>query len=187
MAASTHTNTRPEMKRITIYTDGACEGNPGPGGWAAVLQYGEHKKEISGAELATTNNRMELTAALEALQAVKEPCHIEFYTDSEYLKNGVTIWSKAWKRKNWKKAGKDIKNADLWKPLDAAASRHTIRWNWVRGHSGNALNERCDQLAVAEVAKLRSKYTKADIKAARARFVAEREEMPERASPALEI
>jgi ribonuclease HI len=174
-----------DLKRITIYTDGACEGNPGPGGWAAVLQYGEHKKEICGAELATTNNRMELTAALEALQALTEPCRIEFFTDSEYLKNGVTVWSKAWKRKNWKKAGKDIKNADLWKPIDAAASRHTIRWNWVRGHSGNAQNERCDQLAVAEIAKLRKKHTNAEIKAARARFIAEREQIED--SPALEL
>lgn len=155
------------MKQVTIYSDGACEGNPGPGGWAAVLVYGEKKKEIAGAEIATTNNRMELRAAIEALGALKEPCEVEFYTDSEYVRNGITAWIHSWKRKGWKKP---IKNQDLWKALDAAAGRHKVKWHWVRGHAGNPLNERCDTLAVAEIAKLRATKTKAEIKAAVAEF-----------------
>ena len=155
------------MKQVTIYSDGACEGNPGPGGWAAVLVYGEKKKEIAGSEIATTNNRMELRAAIEALNALKEPCDVEFHTDSEYVRNGITAWIHTWKRKGWKKP---IKNQDLWKALDAAASRHKVKWHWVRGHAGNPLNERCDVLAVAEIGKLRKARTKEEIKAALKKF-----------------
>lgn len=158
------------MKRVTIYSDGACEGNPGPGGWAAVLSYGEKKKEIAGAELATTNNRMELRAAIEALSALKEPCIVDFFTDSEYVRNGITKWIHGWKRKGWKKK---IKNQDLWKALDACASKHAVTWHWVRGHTGNPMNERCDVLAVAEIARLRAARPKAELKAALEKFKAE--------------
>jgi ribonuclease HI len=132
------------LKLVTIHTDGACEGNPGPGGWAAILEYGSAKKEISGGTPDTTNNRMELTAALEALNHLKHPCHVNLYTDSLYLRDGITRWIHAWKRSGWKKK---IKNEDLWRALDTAASRHRVTWHWVRGHSGHPLNERCDTLA----------------------------------------
>jgi ribonuclease HI len=148
------------MKSVTIYSDGACEGNPGPGGWAVILQYGEIQKEFSGGELATTNNRMELTAAIEGLQRLKEPCEVQFHTDSEYVRNGITAWIFGWKKKNWKKDGKPIKNIDLWQELDRAAARHKVTWNWVRGHAGDPLNEKCDRLAVAEIQKLRQQNSK---------------------------
>ena len=154
------------MKAVTIYSDGACEGNPGPGGWAAVLQYGEVRKEFSGGELATTNNRMELRAAIEGLKRLKEACEVEFHTDSEYLRNGITKWIFGWKRKNWKKGQDSIKNVDLWRELDAVASIHKVKWNWVRGHSGNALNELCDRLAVQEIRKIRGANTKDVLKRA---------------------
>ena len=136
------------MKRVTIYTDGACEGNPGPGGWAAVLIAGSHRREISGAATDTTNNRMELQAALEALRALKDRCEVDLHTDSQYLRNGMEQWLAKWKRNGWRTAGKQpVKNADLWEQLEAEASKHTMRWHWVRGHDGHVENERCDVLA----------------------------------------
>lgn len=135
------------MKKVTIYTDGACQGNPGPGGWAALLRYGQHERVLTGSAAETTNNRMELTAAVEALRALKEPCQVELHTDSEYLRNGITKWLPAWKRRGWKRKDGELKNVDLWQALDVAASRHQIDWLWVRGHAGNQENERVDLLA----------------------------------------
>lgn len=151
------------MKSVTIYTDGACEGNPGPGGWAAVLMYRNARKEISGACAATTNNRMELTAAIEALRAVREPCQIDLYTDSQYVQQGMTLWSAKWKAKGWRRGTKPVKNADLWQDLDAEAQRHKVRWHWVRGHAANPDNERCDELAVQAIAKLRQRMGPAEL------------------------
>ncbi len=137
-----------KLPHVTIYTDGACHGNPGPGGWAALLKFGNKEKELTGSEPDTTNNRMELTAALEALNALKEPCQIDFFTDSNYLKKGITEWMANWKRKGWKTAAKKpVKNQDLWKALDKAVIRHQINWHWLRGHAGHRENERVDKLA----------------------------------------
>lgn len=135
-------------KRINIYTDGACKGNPGPGGWGAVLEYGEHAKELFGGEMETTNNRMELMAAIEALTILKETCDIVLTTDSQYVRKGITEWLAGWKRNGWKtSAKKPVKNADLWKRLDEQNARHSIEWKWVKGHSGHPGNELADQLA----------------------------------------
>lgn len=143
------------MKRVVIHTDGGCVPNPGVGGWAAVLRHGEACKEISGAEPETTNNRMELTAACQALEALKEPCHVEMHTDSQYVKKGLTEWMPNWKKKRWRTAaGKPVLNEDLWRRLDEAASRHQIDWHWVRGHAGNRDNERCDQLCAEAIARI---------------------------------
>jgi len=140
-------------KRVEIFTDGACSGNPGPGGWGALLRFDGHEKELSGGTGETTNNRMELTAALEAFKALKRPCRVDLYTDSEYLKNGITAWLPRWKANGWKTAGKKpVKNADLWQALDEALTRHEVNWHWVRGHSGHAGNERADALANAGMA-----------------------------------
>lgn len=152
-----------EMKRVTIYTDGACEGNPGPGGWAAVLMHKDARKEITGVCPATTNNRMELTAAIEALRAVREPCEIDLYTDSRYLQQGITVWCQAWKRTAWKRKKKPLKNVDLWKDLDAETQRHEVNWHWVRGHAADVQNERCDKLAVQAIAELRRKHSPAEL------------------------
>jgi ribonuclease HI len=136
------------MKHVIIYTDGACSGNPGPGGWGAWLRCGEVDREISGGEKDTTNNRMEMTAAIEALNALKEPCIVDLYTDSQYVKNGITQWIEGWQRNGWKNSQKQpVKNADLWKLLLVARARHTVNWHWVRGHDGNVGNERADTLA----------------------------------------
>ncbi len=137
--------------QVTVYTDGGAKPNPGgPGGWAALLISGEHQRELSGAEPATTNNRMELTAAIMALEALKEPCHVTLYTDSQYLKNGITLWLPGWLRKGWKtSARKPVKNQDLWQRLHAASQRHAVSWRWVRGHAGNPANQRVDRLASA--------------------------------------
>jgi ribonuclease HI len=136
------------VKRVAIYTDGACAGNPGPGGWAAILVSGGHRREISGYEPATTNNRMELRAALEGLQALTAPCEVDLYTDSQYVRTGMESWLAKWKRNGWRTADrKPVKNADLWERLDAAAQRHVVHWHWVRGHYGHPENERCDWLA----------------------------------------
>ena len=133
---------------VLIYTDGACRGNPGPGGWGAVLISGGHRKEMHGGDLATTNNRMELMAAIQALEALKKPCKVELHTDSQYVKNGVTQWIHGWKARGWKTADKSpVKNEDLWKRLDAARSRHQVDWRWVKGHAGHELNELADELA----------------------------------------
>jgi ribonuclease HI len=133
---------------VRIYTDGACKGNPGPGGWGALLRSGDHERELFGGEPETTNNRMELTAVIRALEALKRRSRVELYTDSEYVKNGITEWLPNWKRRGWKTADrKPVKNADLWQALEAAAARHEVHWHWVRGHAGHAENERADALA----------------------------------------
>ncbi|MBO6509259.1 MAG: ribonuclease HI [Roseibium sp.] len=136
------------VNKVTIYTDGACSGNPGPGGWGAILRFGEHEKELQGGEAETTNNRMELTAAIEALNALKRPCAIDLYTDSTYVRSGIREWMDGWKRKNWRTStNKPVKNADLWQALDAARERHDVTWHWVKGHAGHPDNERADELA----------------------------------------
>lgn len=133
---------------VEIWTDGACSGNPGPGGWGAVLRFGDRAKELSGGEAETTNNRMELRAAIEALNALKRPCEVLLHTDSRYVMDGITDWIRGWKARGWKTAAKKpVKNADLWQELDSANSRHKVRWHWVKGHAGDAGNERADQLA----------------------------------------
>jgi ribonuclease HI len=135
---------------VEIWTDGGCRPNPGPGGWAAILKFKDTLRELSGAEAETTNNRMELTAAAEALAALKRPCSVILHTDSEYLKNGITRWHTGWVRKNWRNAAGDpVKNMDLWRRILEAAKTHTIEWRWVRGHSGDVMNERADELATA--------------------------------------
>jgi ribonuclease HI len=137
-----------DKKPVIIYSDGACSGNPGPGGWGAVLIYGDKRREISGGEPLTTNNRMELRAAAEALAALKRPSCAELHTDSEYLRKGITEWITKWKANGWKTAAKEpVKNADLWRLLDEARQRHKISWHWVKGHAGEAENERADELA----------------------------------------
>ena len=134
--------------KVTIYTDGACKGNPGPGGWGAILFYGDKKKEISGGEPATTNNRMELMAAIQALELLNRPCKVELHTDSQYVMKGIQEWIRGWKARGWKTADKSpVKNDDLWKRLDAARERHDVDWRWVKGHAGHPLNERADALA----------------------------------------
>jgi len=143
--------------QITIHTDGACSGNPGPGGFGAILQWGDHTKELKGGEAHTTNNRMELMAAITALESLKRTCTVDLHTDSQYLRNGIMTWIKGWKRNGWKTADrKPVKNVDLWQRLDAALAHHTIRWHWVRGHSGHDLNERADELAREAIAEVRA-------------------------------
>ena len=140
-----------ELPSVEIFTDGACRGNPGPGGWAALIRSGTREKEISGGEALTTNNRMELTAAIEALNALKRPCRVELHTDSNYVRDGITKWIHAWQRNGWRTADKKpVKNADLWQQLLDAAARHQVRWHWVKGHSGHPENDRVDALARAE-------------------------------------
>lgn len=147
-----------DAKTVSIYTDGACVGNPGPGGWAAVLIYGEHRREIVGADAATTNNRMEIMAAISALESLKESCNVKLHSDSRYVIDGITKWIHGWKRRNWTRNGWKAKgenktclviNADLWQRLDAARARHDVEWIWVKGHAGTSENERCDVLAEA--------------------------------------
>ena len=146
------------MKEVEVFTDGACSGNPGPGGWGAILRFGAHEKELSGGEPLTTNNRMELMGAISALEALKEPCAVDLHTDSSYLKDGVTKWMHGWKRNGWRTADKKpVKNQDLWERLDAALKRHTLRWHWVKGHAGHAENERADELARAGMAPFKLK------------------------------
>ncbi len=143
---------------VDIYTDGACSGNPGPGGWAALLRFKGKEKEISGGEPLTTNNRMEMMAVIEALATLKKPCRVRLHTDSKYVQQGMTEWLKKWKANGWRKgknSSGEIKNLDLWQKLDAHQSRHEIEWLWVRGHAGHAENERVDRLAVAQIAKHR--------------------------------
>jgi ribonuclease HI len=135
-------------KRVEIFTDGACKGNPGPGGWGAILRVGGHEKELSGSERATTNNRMELTAAIRGLGALKEPCDVTLHTDSRYVIDGITKWIVGWERNGWKTASRQpVANADLWRALIEAAARHKVRWQWVKGHDGHPENERADKLA----------------------------------------
>ncbi len=136
------------MKRVQLITDGACIGNPGPGGWACILSAGEKKKELFGSEAHTTNNRMELMAAIEGLRALREPCEVEVITDSQYLKNGITTWIKGWKRNGWKTAAKKpVVNQDLWMMLDDLVAQHEVRWTWTKGHANHSGNNRCDELA----------------------------------------
>jgi len=134
--------------KVVIYTDGACRGNPGPGGWGALLLYGAKEKELCGGDLATTNNRMELMAAIQALEALTKPCAVELHTDSQYVQKGISAWLPGWKARGWRTADKSpVKNDDLWKRLDEARLRHTVDWRWVKGHNGHELNERADALA----------------------------------------
>ena len=136
------------MKSVEAFTDGACRGNPGPGGWGVLLRYGENERELWGGDPSTTNNRMELTAAIEALRALKEPCQVALTTDSEYVRKGITEWLQNWKRRGWRTAAKKpVKNVDLWQALDDEAGRHQVEWHWVKGHSGHRENEIADQLA----------------------------------------
>jgi ribonuclease HI len=140
----------PNSGVVQIWTDGGCKPNPGPGGWAAVLFYDGHERELSGADPASTNNRMELTAAAAALEALKRPCHVVLHTDSEYVRNGITRWSAGWVRRNWRNsAGDPVANIDLWRRVIEAAARHQVEWRWIRGHSGDPMNERADALATA--------------------------------------
>ncbi|GBD42218.1 Ribonuclease HI [bacterium HR39] len=141
---------------VEIHTDGACSGNPGPGGWAAILRWRGHERELSGAEPETTNNRMELTAAIRALEALRRPVRVRLFTDSEYLRRGVTEWLPRWKARGWRTAsGKPVSNRDLWQRLDELMRRHEIAWHWVEGHAGDPLNERADRLARAAIRRLR--------------------------------
>jgi ribonuclease HI len=139
-----------DEQHVIIHTDGGCAPNPGPGGWGAILTFGEHEKELKGGELHSTNNRMELTAAIAALEALKRPCLVDLYTDSEYLRIGITTWINQWKRNGWRTADrKPVKNIDLWQQLDALLALQRVRWHWVRSHAGHALNERADALVRA--------------------------------------
>ena len=145
------------MKQVTIYTDGACSGNPGPGGWGAILMYGRHKKELSGGEAQTTNNRMELTAVISALEQLKEPCAVDLYSDSKYIIDALTLgWAKSWQAKGWRKPDKTpALNPDLWQRLLELCDTHDVTCHWVKGHAENEFNNRCDQMAVAESMKLK--------------------------------
>ncbi len=136
-----------DLPLVTIYTDGACEPNPGQGGWAALLRFGKHEKVLTGCEPDTTNNRMELTAAVEALKTLKEPCRVDLYTDSEYMHRGITEWLPGWRRRGWKRKGGKLANPDLWQQLEACLGEHEVTWHWVKGHAGNPSNQRVDSLA----------------------------------------
>ena len=149
-------NQEHSLNQVEIYTDGACKGNPGPGGWGVVLRSGAIEKELFGGELGTTNNRMELLAVIEALSALKRPCAVTLFLDSEYVRKGITEWIHGWKARGWKTASKaPVKNEDLWRRLDEARNRHEVKWHWVKGHAGHALNERADSLANRGVDEMR--------------------------------
>lgn len=155
------------LKRVTIHTDGGCQGNPGPGAWAAVLQYGRQELEIGGGVPATTNNRMELQAAIESLAVLNQSCEIEFFTDSQYLRQGITGWIHGWKRNGWQTAEKKpVKNSDLWRRLDELVAKHAVTWRWLKGHAGHPLNERCDVRANLEMAKVRQKFSREELRRA---------------------
>jgi len=146
-----------QLPYVTIYTDGGAAPNPGPGGWAAILIFGDHEKQLKGGEPDTTNNRMELTAAISALEALKRACHIDLHTDSQYLREGITKYINNWKRNGWRTADrKPVKNIDLWQRLDVALAPHQVRWHWVKGHSGHDVNERADALVQEAIAEIRS-------------------------------
>ena len=152
-----------ELSEVEVFTDGACRGNPGPGGWAAILRYRATEKEVGGFEPDTTNNRMEMTAAIAGLEALKRPCRVRLYSDSRYLRDGITKWMEGWKKRGWRTADKQtVKNIDLWQRLDAASARHEVTWIWVRGHSGHPENERADALARARIAEASSKHPTID-------------------------
>ena len=146
-----------EPPHVTVFTDGACSGNPGPGGWGAILRFGDKQKELKGGEAHTTNNRMELMGAIAGLEALKRPSTVEMHTDSRYVHDGISKWIHGWKRNGWKTADKKpVKNVDLWQRLDAAMQQHRVKWHWVKGHAGHDLNERADRLAVAAIAQIRA-------------------------------
>lgn len=154
--------TESQVPRVVMYADGACKGNPGPGGWGVFLQYGEHSKGLCGGENPTTNNRMELQAVIEGLNSLKKTCTVDLYVDSQYVKNGVQQWMPKWKLNGWKTADKKpVKNVDLWLQLDEAAARHLLRWHWVKGHSGDPGNEKADELANQGVVQVLSQGVKA--------------------------
>jgi ribonuclease HI len=145
------------LSHVVVYTDGGASPNPGPGGWAAILIFGDHEKELKGGDASTTNNRMELTAAISALEALKRPCRVDLHTDSQYLRDGITKYITNWKRNGWRTADKKpVKNVDLWTRLDAALGEHQIHWHWVRGHSGHDINERADALVGEAIAEIRA-------------------------------
>jgi ribonuclease HI len=145
------------LPHVTIHTDGACSGNPGPGGWGAILAFGDHEKELKGGEPNTTNNRMELMAAIAAFEALKRPCRVDLHTDSQYLRNGIMSWINTWKRNGWRTSDKKpVKNVDLWQRLEAALKPHQVRWHWLKGHAGHAENERADVLARDAIAEVRA-------------------------------
>ncbi len=159
------------LPKVTIHTDGGAAPNPGAGAWAAVLQYGSNAWEISGAVPATTNNRMELQAAIQALRALNRPCAVTLYTDSDYVRQGITSWITGWKRNGWKTAAKEpVKNRDLWIELDGFAVRHQIEWKWLKGHAGHRWNERCDELATRAMDRLRREHSPAQLRAALEEF-----------------
>jgi ribonuclease HI len=159
------------LKLVKIHTDGGCDGNPGPGGWAAVLECAGHRKELSGGAPATTNNRMELQAAIEALKALREPCQVELFTDSQYLRDGITQWISGWKARGWRTSTKQpVKNEDLWRALDTVRTAHTIQWRWLKGHAGHAENERCDILAGAAIAQIKKQFTREQLREQLAHF-----------------
>jgi ribonuclease HI len=144
------------LPHVVIHTDGACSGNPGPGGWGVILEFGKTKKEMKGGESHTTNNRMELMAAITALETLKKPCRVDLYTDSQYVRNGIMTWIKGWKKNGWKTSDKKpVKNVELWQRLDAALGEHDVKWHWVKGHNGHDLNERADELAREGLAEAR--------------------------------
>ena len=152
-----------ELSEVEVFTDGACRRNPGPGGWAAILRYRATEKEVGGFEPDTTNNRMEMTAAIAGLEALKRPCRVRLYSDSQYLRDGITKWMEGWKKRGWRTADKQpVKNIDLWQRLDAASARHEVTWIWVRSHSGHPENERADALARARIAEASSKHPTID-------------------------
>ena len=147
---------------VLVWTDGACSGNPGPGGWGAILRFGDNEKELCGGEAETTNNRMELTAAIEALKALKKPCRVDLTTDSQYVKGGITGWIINWKKNGWKTAAKKpVKNADLWLELDEVTQNHQVTWHWIKGHAGHPENERADELARMGMSKFRPENSEA--------------------------
>ena len=154
----------PPLKQVVVHTDGGCQGNPGPGAWACVLQFGRQKLELAAGVPATTNNRMELSAAIHALKALNQRCAVELHTDSEYVRQGITAWVKGWKRNGWRTKDKSpVKNQDLWQQLDELAEVHRIDWRWVKGHAGDARNERCDELAGQKMDEIRKKYSRAEL------------------------
>ena len=162
------------LRKVIIHSDGACERNPGPGGWAATLACGPHRREISGGALATTNNRMELQAAIEGLRALKERCAVDLFTDSQYLRDGITRWIARWSTNGWRtKTKQPVKNEDLWRDLDALVRQHEVRWHWLKGHAGHQENERCDSLAVSQIARIKEKHRPEELRTALADFLAQ--------------
>ena len=172
------------LKAVTIYTDGGCEGNPGPGGWGVVLLWNGLNKELHGGEPATTNNRMELTAAIEGLHVLKEQCAVRLFTDSQYVQKGISQWLPRWKARGWRTSSKaPVKNADLWKRLEAAAAKHKVEWCWVKGHAGNENNERCDRLANSAIAQIKKSHDPGQLKLLVRKFMAVEELTASRMTP----